>query len=794
MTDSPEELSSDLEWMILSGQAEERLLIHTLVREYYPQLYRLNQALLLNSKSAENFALETLTSIMLESHNFSGRGSLNAWIFSYAAVGIKQNHKLLREGGKTNQELTETSTNDVESKVEAQSEVERKLWQIVDRLDLLSQIILMTRSICELKSSDLAYILRQPEWKINDQLEEIIKQLSEELQRNTCGRNDFPEKIKTSIISQSLQKRWSLYDLSESEVVRLSQQLETLLIARRRDRKKKTGIKELLLVTMVSVLVVLGLRTANQLFPDNQYFIGNEATVTAYSDLLHQGKQTDQPRNISEDIWGSQLIPTTDKPILPKPPLTIHSDSETIRERIRMSSMIWSTVWEEGQVIFYGPEDYSGPANARRYQQWVSQDVAGMVMSGPMDGHLDTLSILFNTVDDSGIIVANKLGDQVGREFQWSVLAGRFSELAEITGNNSTQNRLDRKTRFEIVGIERLADREVLAVDQINDIGIRDARLWIDTITGKLLREQQFKGDENQALLREAKILNIYYDIDFTDDLLMQLESTRRFPPLEISNRPVLQPSSWKLPFANIPDIRPVFVKIQAPEKFDPSNRRLVFRWLGRFEADGVYPGVTELYADGIYLGDVEINHPMGVLHCQRSPDGMLIVFKETASGTSLTEPVRWFHLSNPSELHSSLSVTVVRSFSIAPDSRHLAVFGVGTPPPKGFKSTRGIFILDTNTGERVHAIEANVDILFGWSPIGDYLGGLKFHGSRADILSPVSLLAFNVETGDIIEGKILSRDFSMAAGQVIEFEFSELNWRGVVNPRLGGMEPCIHP
>jgi hypothetical protein len=274
----------------------------------------------------------------------------------------------------------------------------------------------------------------------------------------------------------------------------------------------------------------------------------------------------------------------------------------------------------------------------------------------------------------------------------------------------------------------------------------------------------------------------------------MQLESTRRFPPLEISNRPVLQPSSWKLPFANIPDIRPVFVKIQAPEKFDPSNRRLVFRWLGRFEADGVYPGVTELYADGIYLGDVEINHPMGVLHCQRSPDGMLIVFKETASGTSLTEPVRWFHLSNPSELHSSLSVTVVRSFSIAPDSRHLAVFGVGTPPPKGFKSTRGIFILDTNTGERVHAIEANVDILFGWSPIGDYLGGLKFHGSRADILSPVSLLAFNVETGDIIEGKILSRDFSMAAGQVIEFEFSELNWRGVVNPRLGGMEPCIHP
>jgi hypothetical protein len=284
---------------------------------------------------------------------------------------------------------------------------------------------------------------------------------------------------------------------------------------RRRDQHRKTGIKEMLLVAVVSVLVVLGLRTSNHLFPDNQYFNRNKDTVTVSNDHLQQATQTDQPINISRDIWNRLFIPTTDKPIPLKPPplkppLTIHSDSETIRERIGMSSMLWSTVWEEGQVIFYGPESYRGPSITRHYQQWINQNVAGMALSGPIDGHLDTLSILFNTVGDYGRIGTVESGDQVGREFQWLILAGRYSELAEITSSNATQNRLDPKTRFEIVGIERQADREVLAVDQINGIGIRDARLWIDTITGKLLREQQFKGDENQALLREAKNLNIY--------------------------------------------------------------------------------------------------------------------------------------------------------------------------------------------------------------------------------------------------------------------------------------------
>jgi hypothetical protein len=77
----------------------------------------------------------------------------------------------------------------------------------------------------------------------------------------------------------------------------------------------------------------------------------------------------------------------------------------------------------------------------------------------------------------------------------------------------------------------------------------------------------------------------------------------------------------------------------------------------------------------------------------------MLIVFKESVGGSLLTEPVRWIHLSDPSKLHTSLSVTVVRSFSIAADSHRLAVFGMGTPIPKEINTTRGIFILDSITG-----------------------------------------------------------------------------------------------
>ena len=794
MFDQSIELSSDLEWMLLSGQVDEMSLVTALVSEYYLPIYCLNLAMLQDEEIAEYSAVKTLATAVLDRHHFSGRESLQVWIYSRAYSDVNRIYNSVR--GKREQEKDhhkiELRTN--KDKPDPQCEVESCLWQAVDQINYSDRILLIMATICNLSHADLSHICRIPEQIIYDCLAQVYQQLENCFQSVVFTNDLYPIESLAGQASQSLKRRWSLKGWSEKEVANICGQLESVLKQSQRHHRRTVRVKEVLVLAATVILVVVGLSTANSLFSEDQYFIGNDATTTASSRYLLTGKQTEEPYQVSEHNYGIQFKATPVTPAAPLPPLTIHSDNEMIRERISQSADLWNTAWEEGQVFFYGPVNYTGPPIIRRYQQWISRDIAGMVLSGPIDGEPDDFVLLFNSLTDQASFRADRLGEIVGGEFQWSALAGRFSAISGFAGDKAFLSRLDHRTSFEIVGVELLANREVLIVDQINVIGAREARLWIDTITGKLLREQHFEGDEQQILIREALVSRIYYDIDFPDNLFLQWDSARRFPILDKTERPILPWSSREKPLIDVPDIRPLFVQVEAPEKFNPSRSRLVFQWFGKFRADGVQPGVTQLYADGLYLGDVGINHPMGVRQCQRSSDGQLIVFLESTTDAVITEPVRWFRLNHPEELHTSLSVTVVRSFSIAPDSRRLAVFGVGTPVPKEFQSPRGIFILDTFNGERLASIEANVDILVGWKPDGEYVGGIKFHGSREDTTRPISVLAFNVETGEVIEGKTIERLFSLHEGQVIKFDFSELGWEGEVSVRPTGLEGCISP
>lgn len=795
MLEQPIELSPDLEWMLLSGQADEGSLVAGLVREYYPRLYQLNLALLQDRKAAENCAVQTLVRSVLESHHYSGRGALNTWIFSLALSCIHK-EKVSKARRRADREWGEAELISDTGKGRSQGGDTYLLWLAVDQLDFSERIILMMETLCKLSTGDLAHILHKPEAVVKEQLKRVYQQLktSTSMEESNIpydsGRTDVVQ------VSQLFHKHWPLEDLPERELDRLCRRLASSLRATRGKNRRLNRTRELLVVIVVIALVMGGISTANRLFSDNQYFIRNEATATAYHSYLQRFRQMGDAYQISEDAYVSRSLSTPVTPVAALAPLTNQSNSETIRERIELSSTLWNTVWEEGRVVFYGPVGYRGAPLIRRYQQWVSRDVAGMVLSGPIDGQPDNLSILFNTLVDDETITGEVMSNEIGREFHWSGLAGMFGEIAEVTSNNAIKNRLDPRTRFEVVKVDWLAKREVIIVDQINAEGRREARLWIDTIRGKILREQHYMGEKYQVLLREAIVSRIYFDVDFPDNLFLQWEGTRRYPPIAKSApySDLLSWSSFEKQPIEIPDIRPLSVKIAAPERFDPSNSRLTFQWVGRFKAEGMDLGTTELYAGGYYLGDVDITHPMGVLHCQRSRDGMLIVLLETTSGKRVTEPVRWFRLMQPDEVHTSLSVSVVRSFSIAPDSQRLAIFGMGTPIPKEFKSTRGIFILDTVTGERLHEIEADLDVLVGWSLDGEYVAGIKFHGPREDFSQPISLLAFKVETGEMVEGRCLSRGFSMEAGQVIMFEFTDLDWKGEINLRARGLEGCINP
>jgi hypothetical protein len=67
---------------------------------------------------------------------------------------------------------------------------------------------------------------------------------------------------------------------------------------------------------------------------------------------------------------------------------------------------------------------------------------------------------------------------------------------------------------FKPVANEAIAGRPALVVDWVNPQVLVEARLWIDTITGVILRRQFFGNNEPGNIISEVAVTNIAYDVD----------------------------------------------------------------------------------------------------------------------------------------------------------------------------------------------------------------------------------------------------------------------------------------
>ena len=74
------DLSPDLEWMLQSGQVDERTLIAVLVRNYYPGIYQMALSRLAYPEEAQRVAAETFVQAVLNSSTYRGTSSVSDWL------------------------------------------------------------------------------------------------------------------------------------------------------------------------------------------------------------------------------------------------------------------------------------------------------------------------------------------------------------------------------------------------------------------------------------------------------------------------------------------------------------------------------------------------------------------------------------------------------------------------------------------------------------------------------------------------------------------------------------------
>lgn len=221
----------------------------------------------------------------------------------------------------------------------------------------------------------------------------------------------------------------------------------------------------------------------------------------------------------------AMITPTPVKPAPLPEALTSESTFEAVFQRIQQSRKNWSTLWADAVEMDYGPNGFASPPEVKRYQVWISQPSYDQVLVGDLNGRL---SWAWRRVSEN----VYALDFEREKRSLSSSYAGPVGFTAEI-GNMlyPQRHRYPAQGKMTVQGIEQIAGRESLVLDwhyddpndQSGQTGYM-GRYWVDTSTGVILRRQQFVQGNPELLLKDIVMLEIAFDVNFSNAVFDQNE------------------------------------------------------------------------------------------------------------------------------------------------------------------------------------------------------------------------------------------------------------------------------
>ncbi|MFN2265986.1 MAG: hypothetical protein ACK2UM_17145 [Anaerolineales bacterium] len=128
------DLSPDLEWMLQSGQVDERTLIAVLVRNYYPGIYQMALSRLAYPEEAQRVAAETFVQAVLNSSTYRGTSSVSDWLEEISIRIGDQQKVFLQDQELLNPQLIQSIRHSQESKDLSPLELENITREIKTKL------------------------------------------------------------------------------------------------------------------------------------------------------------------------------------------------------------------------------------------------------------------------------------------------------------------------------------------------------------------------------------------------------------------------------------------------------------------------------------------------------------------------------------------------------------------------------------------------------------------------------------------------------------------------------------
>ena len=574
------ELSSDLEWMLQSGQASRAMLAEVLVEEFSKPVYRLALSLFGEPEAALNAARDAFSAALLNQYRYRSSSSVRAWFYAQALPALLQAQR---------QAVTAPGPESPPGPGEA------ALWQALDGLPEAARLPLLLLTIAGLNEAEISAVLKTGEKSLRARLQSAGERLSGAAGAFLAG--DPQARLAVSLLA-----RWPAPDFSKEEEARLAAGAERQAGARRARIQRFSSLNELALVGVAMAVVAAVIWGISVLLPDPDasealqtptrrpaeiaerrgppsassrrfsgrgsasrdagarpnrrpsptatpegafYFVKPGDTLASIAGDI--GVALEALRDFNRippggDVQAGQALVIPGQPVFPDPPratpvrpvpqptpLPPSTDPDLILELMGKPHNTWNTIWFDALSLSYGPAGYIGPARTQRFQVWLSRDQM-LLISGQQGAASPELALLHSR--DGDFIAWPQDGQP------WFILMDRAPQGLEpfmdsvnmLLGSPQDWRVGNPDNTFKVAGDDSQAGRDALVLEQRSSQGEVTGRLWLDASTGFPLRVQTLgppplsgPGAVNRVdrvVGTEVVVRSVAYDVDLPQGLL----------------------------------------------------------------------------------------------------------------------------------------------------------------------------------------------------------------------------------------------------------------------------------
>jgi DNA-directed RNA polymerase specialized sigma24 family protein len=434
MFEHPPELSSDVDWILQSGQAGLEELAEALFEAWYPLIYQFSFAILNDEDGARQAAVETFITALLGTHRYSSESGVQKWLLRYA-IKVLSSRVQQESPNVTNprfrwwqpNRLMKNLSNSSRILIEPDQEEFKITWQVLTSSPLKERLPALLFYQLDFGIGDIAEILKCEEHTVQFRLQKIRSQLRRELETsglsNTLIKTGYMERLLRSTCKH-YRKEVYLQDDERSQTLQ-----EILRRSTRKQHIRRTHVsaQELGTISLVVLVIVSISWGFSVLLPKPAPSTPNQsirATIAVQpASIVKPNRDSNQDQEISEfslksvihyivqpgdtldavslrlgvspiilrasnnlppdgSLLSGQILvlhPISTNFTIPSPVLvpekstrllTAQSSPSSILERIQDHDQYYQSLWAEGQVVLYGPAGYSGPPRTYRVQLW----------------------------------------------------------------------------------------------------------------------------------------------------------------------------------------------------------------------------------------------------------------------------------------------------------------------------------------------------------------------------------------------------------------------------------------